>query len=93
MKLLSLQRQRMVEDLTNKGKLKNCLVICDVLGSMSMTTMEVSVALGVLVSELSEEPCPSFRGFEIQDEFRELPGDQSLPVVKTTTANTLIYNN
>ncbi|XP_059633469.1 uncharacterized protein LOC132276171 [Cornus florida] len=51
-----LQWKRMVEDLSKKGKLKNCLAICDVSGSMSGTPMEVSVALGVLVSELSEEP-------------------------------------
>ncbi|XP_071915749.1 uncharacterized protein [Coffea arabica] len=51
-----LQWRRMVEDLANKGKLKNCLAICDVSGSMSGAPMEVSVALGVLVSELSEEP-------------------------------------
>lgn len=46
----------MVDDLSKKGKLKNCLAICDVSGSMMGTPMEVSVALGVLVSELSEEP-------------------------------------
>lgn len=51
-----LQWRRMVEDLASKGKLKNCLAICDVSGSMSGTPMEVSVALGVLVSELSVEP-------------------------------------
>lgn len=46
----------MVDDLSQKGKLKNCLAICDVSGSMSGTPMEVSVALGVVVSELSVEP-------------------------------------
>ncbi|KAJ4840339.1 hypothetical protein Tsubulata_011372 [Turnera subulata] len=51
-----LQWKRMVDDLLEKGKLKNCLAICDVSGSMSGTPMEVSVALGVLVSELSEDP-------------------------------------
>lgn len=51
-----LQWQRMVDDLKVKGKLKNCLAICDVSGSMMGTPMEVSVALGVLVSDLSEEP-------------------------------------
>ncbi|XP_058194564.1 uncharacterized protein LOC131311226 [Rhododendron vialii] len=51
-----LQWKRMVDDLSKKGKLKNCLAICDVSGSMSGVPMEVSVALGVLVSELSEEP-------------------------------------
>ena len=51
-----LQWKRMVDDLLQKGKLKNCLAICDVSGSMRGEPMEVSVALGVLVSELSEEP-------------------------------------
>ncbi|GAB2280744.1 hypothetical protein Dimus_015370 [Dionaea muscipula] len=51
-----LQWKRMVEDVSQKGKLKNCLAICDVSGSMSGIPMDVSVALGLLVSELSDEP-------------------------------------
>ncbi|XP_010522481.1 PREDICTED: uncharacterized protein LOC104801086 [Tarenaya hassleriana] len=51
-----LQWARMVDDLSKKGKLKNCMAVCDVSGSMSGTPMEVCVALGLLVSELSEEP-------------------------------------
>ncbi|XVF81478.1 hypothetical protein PTKIN_Ptkin15bG0158500 [Pterospermum kingtungense] len=51
-----LQWQRMVSDLIQKGKLRNCMAVCDVSGSMEGIPMEVSVALGVLVSELSEEP-------------------------------------
>ncbi|KAK7275711.1 hypothetical protein RIF29_16833 [Crotalaria pallida] len=51
-----LQWKRMVDDMLKKGKMKNCLAICDVSGSMSGTPMEVSVALGLLVSELSVEP-------------------------------------
>ncbi|CAA0843070.1 Uncharacterised conserved protein UCP015417-vWA [Striga hermonthica] len=51
-----LQWRRMVDDLAKKGKMSNCLAICDVSGSMYGVPMEVSVALGVLVSELSEEP-------------------------------------
>lgn len=51
-----LQWKRIVDDLIQKGKLRNCMAICDVSGSMDGTPMEVSVALGVLVSELSEEP-------------------------------------
>lgn len=51
-----LQWKRMVDDLLKKGKMKNCIAVCDVSGSMSGTPMEVSVALGLLVSELSEEP-------------------------------------
>ncbi|KAG6388999.1 hypothetical protein SASPL_150436 [Salvia splendens] len=51
-----LQWRRMVDDMGRIGKLSNCLAVCDVSGSMSGIPMEVSVALGVLVSELSEEP-------------------------------------
>ncbi|KAH0711544.1 hypothetical protein KY285_007064 [Solanum tuberosum] len=51
-----LQWNRMVNDLAKKGKLTNCMAICDVSGSMSGTPMEVCVALGLLISELSEEP-------------------------------------
>ncbi|PON98699.1 hypothetical protein TorRG33x02_055990 [Trema orientale] len=55
-KVAELQWARMVEDLSKKGKLSNCIAVCDVSGSMSGIPMEVSVALGLLVSELSEEP-------------------------------------
>ncbi|KAH7857393.1 hypothetical protein Vadar_012165 [Vaccinium darrowii] len=51
-----LQWKRMVDDVAKKGKLTNCMAICDVSGSMSGIPMEVSVALGLLISELSEEP-------------------------------------
>ncbi|KAE8688409.1 putative Leucine-rich repeat receptor-like protein kinase family protein [Hibiscus syriacus] len=51
-----LQWKRMVNDVAEKGKLTNCIAVCDVSGSMSGIPMEVSVALGLLVSELSEEP-------------------------------------
>ncbi|OVA17403.1 protein of unknown function DUF2828 [Macleaya cordata] len=51
-----LQWQRMVEDLSKKGKLRDCLPICDVSGSMVGTPMEVCVALGLLVSEMCEDP-------------------------------------
>ncbi|XP_042514788.1 uncharacterized protein LOC122089265 [Macadamia integrifolia] len=51
-----LQWQRMVDDLSKKGKLKNCIAVCDVSGSMFGTPMEVCVALGLLISEMSEEP-------------------------------------
>ncbi|GMH03908.1 hypothetical protein Nepgr_005747 [Nepenthes gracilis] len=51
-----LQWKRMVGDLAQMGNLKNCIAICDVSGSMFGIPMEVSVALGVLVSELSDDP-------------------------------------
>lgn len=51
-----LQWKRMVEDLQKQGKLRGCVAVCDVSGSMAGTPMEVCVALGLLISELSEEP-------------------------------------
>ncbi|CAN6972639.1 unnamed protein product [Brassica rapa subsp. trilocularis] len=51
-----LQWKRMVDDMRTKGSLTNCIAISDVSGSMEGTPMEVSVALGLLVSELAEEP-------------------------------------
>ncbi|KAK2429355.1 hypothetical protein QL285_027804 [Trifolium repens] len=51
-----LQWKRMVDDLLKKGKMRNCIAVCDVSGSMDGIPMEVSVALGLLVSELSDEP-------------------------------------
>ncbi|KAI3914118.1 hypothetical protein MKW92_024209 [Papaver armeniacum] len=51
-----LQWRRMVDDLSKIGKLSDCLAIADVSGSMSGTPMDVAVALGLLVSELSQNP-------------------------------------
>jgi hypothetical protein len=51
-----LQWRRMVDDLREKGSLSNCIAVCDVSGSMSGTPMDVCVALGLLISELSEKP-------------------------------------
>ncbi|CAM6096645.1 unnamed protein product [Calypogeia fissa] len=51
-----LQWKRMVEDLKEHGKLSNCIAVCDVSGSMTGIPMEVCIALGMLLSDLSEEP-------------------------------------
>jgi hypothetical protein len=51
-----LQWRRMVDDLRKKGSLSNCIAVCDVSGSMGGTPIEVCVALGLLISELSEKP-------------------------------------
>lgn len=51
-----LQWNRLVDDMKKKGKLSNCIAVSDVSGSMYGIPMEVSVALGVLISEVSEEP-------------------------------------
>ncbi|TVU08373.1 hypothetical protein EJB05_41776, partial [Eragrostis curvula] len=55
-KVADLQWQRMVTDLRKLGKLNNCIPVCDVSSSMNGLPMDVCVALGLLVSELSEEP-------------------------------------
>lgn len=55
-KVAELQWKRMVEDLLKAGKLENCIAVSDVSGSMMGIPMEVSVALGILVSELSKDP-------------------------------------
>ncbi|RLN09319.1 hypothetical protein C2845_PM11G02400 [Panicum miliaceum] len=51
-----LQWQRMVDDMRALGSLTNCVAVCDVSGSMSGIPMDVCVALGLLVSELSDDP-------------------------------------
>ncbi|RWR86440.1 LOW QUALITY PROTEIN: hypothetical protein CKAN_01533800 [Cinnamomum micranthum f. kanehirae] len=69
-KVTEFQWKRMVKDLSKKGKLSNCLSVCDVSESMygkpwtgkpwtlervPATPKRVSIALGLLTSELSEE--------------------------------------
>ncbi|XP_024313204.1 uncharacterized protein LOC100843725 [Brachypodium distachyon] len=51
-----LQWWRTVDDLLALGSLSNCLAVCDVSGSMSGLPMNVCVALGLLLSELCDEP-------------------------------------
>ncbi|GLJ48923.1 hypothetical protein SUGI_1031910 [Cryptomeria japonica] len=51
-----LQWLRMVEDMTREGKLSDSLAVCDVSGSMEGLPMQVCIALGLLVSEMSAEP-------------------------------------
>ncbi|KAF9619171.1 hypothetical protein IFM89_005725 [Coptis chinensis] len=55
-RVVELQWKRMVDDLLEKCKLHNCIAVCDVFGSMNGEPMEVCVALGLLLSELSEHP-------------------------------------
>ncbi|CAN6200936.1 unnamed protein product [Urochloa humidicola] len=52
----ALQWDRIVSDLRGIGTLNNCIAVCDVSGSMWGVAMDVCVALGLLVSELCEEP-------------------------------------
>ncbi|KAJ9186127.1 hypothetical protein P3X46_005662 [Hevea brasiliensis] len=50
------RKKRKGDDNLQKKKLKNCMAICDVSNSMNGTPMEASIALGMLVSKLSEKP-------------------------------------
>ncbi|KAL3625195.1 hypothetical protein CASFOL_030649 [Castilleja foliolosa] len=56
MRVGNLQLKRMVRDIAEKGELNNCLAVCHVSSGMDVYTMNVSAALGVLVSELSRKP-------------------------------------
>ncbi|CAH9129661.1 unnamed protein product [Cuscuta epithymum] len=77
------QWRRMVDDLTKRGKLKNCLAVCDVSCSgLSMVQGDVSLAMGLLVSELSEEP---WKGrlitFSTKPKLHKIKGDTLLSKV------------
>ncbi|KAH9682075.1 hypothetical protein KPL71_027200 [Citrus sinensis] len=75
-----LQWSRMVEDMSKKGKLTNCLAVTDVSASMGGFPMELSIALGLLVSELSEEPCKGkLITFSENPELHLIQGDEINP--------------
>ncbi|KAI3958430.1 hypothetical protein MKW98_011118 [Papaver atlanticum] len=71
-----LQWRRMVDDMSKIGKLSDCLEIADVSGSMRGTPMDVAVALGLLVSEMSQDP---WKGklitFSNDPQFHTIEGD------------------
>ncbi|KAI3878422.1 hypothetical protein MKW98_001837 [Papaver atlanticum] len=71
-----LQWRRMVDDMSKIGKLSDCLAIADVSGSMEGTPMDVAVALGLLVSEMSQDP---WKGqlitFSDDPQFHKIEGD------------------
>ncbi|RXH93766.1 hypothetical protein DVH24_015833 [Malus domestica] len=54
-KVAELQWKRMVDDMFEYGIMRNRLAICDVSRSMCGIPMDVSVALGISMSELSDE--------------------------------------
>jgi len=73
------QWRALVDDLKSKGKLEHAVAVSDVSGSMNGVPMEVSIALGILVSQLSAEP---FRGrlitFESEPQWHKVPVDATL---------------
>ncbi|KAM2276308.1 hypothetical protein ACFXTH_034920 [Malus domestica] len=51
------QWQRLVKELSSKGKLRNCVAVCDVPESMRGTLKEkVCISMGLLISDLSKKP-------------------------------------
>ncbi|CAL9022507.1 unnamed protein product [Prunus brigantina] len=55
--IAEVQWRRLVQELWNTGKLRNCIAVCDVPESMRGTLKEtVCISMGLLVSELSEKP-------------------------------------
>jgi len=54
--VIELQWKVLVSEVLKNGSLSDSLVLSDVSGSMSGTPMEVSIALGLLISEVTAEP-------------------------------------
>ncbi|XP_062020725.1 uncharacterized protein LOC133737119 [Rosa rugosa] len=51
------QWRKLVQELSNQGKLRNCLAVCDLPLNMRGTYKETAcISLGLLISELSENP-------------------------------------
>ena len=54
--VVELQWQQIVENTSKLGNFENSIVLSDVSGSMDGVPMEVSIALGILISSLTAEP-------------------------------------
>jgi hypothetical protein len=82
------QWKGIVERVKQYGSLKDSIVLADVSGSMNGTPMEVSIALGILISTLAREP---FKGqiitFHEQPDFHTLEGDTLCEQVKNIMSN------
>jgi len=76
---LEAQWKSLVHSLKELGNLGNMIALSDVSGSMSGTPMEVSIAMGILLSELA---APAFRDrfitFETDPKWHKLPTGGSL---------------
>lgn len=73
--LLEAQWKVMVEDASTMGSMKKTLVLSDVSGSMSGRPMEVSIALGLLVSSLAlDEYKDLVLTFESKPQFHHVVG-------------------
>ncbi|XP_062020727.1 uncharacterized protein LOC133737122 [Rosa rugosa] len=52
-----LEWKGLLQELTNQGKLRNCVTVCDMRSSMTGTFKEATcISMGLLISELSENP-------------------------------------
>jgi Domain of unknown function (DUF2828) len=54
--LIEAQWRSLVDGIKKKGLLKHAIPICDVSGSMAGTPIHVSIALGLIIAEVTEEP-------------------------------------
>ena len=54
--IIEAQWKSIVEKTAGYGALNDCLVICDISGSMTGTPMDVAIALGILIASITEEP-------------------------------------
>lgn len=81
--LLEGQWQVLVDEAAKLGDLKKTLVLSDVSGSMSGRPMEVSVALGLLVSSLAQDAYKDLvLTFESEPRFHHVVGDSLFARVK-----------
>ncbi|KAI3656491.1 hypothetical protein MP638_007422 [Amoeboaphelidium occidentale] len=72
--VMNAQWNRYLSDLRKSGTFQSAMAVCDVSGSMSGTPMDVCIALGLLLSDLVEEP---FKNQIIT--FHEKPSIYTLP--------------
>lgn len=77
--IVELQWQQIVENASKLGNFEDSIVLSDVSGSMNGTPLEVSIALGILISSLTAEP---FRNTVIS--FDTLPTMHIIPDSCTT---------
>ena len=68
------QWNAVVADVRARGTLKNAIAMCDVSGSMTGLPMDVSIALGCLISEVSETNRDLLISFNEQPRFFDLAG-------------------
>ncbi|KAM7479124.1 hypothetical protein LguiA_027337 [Lonicera macranthoides] len=54
--IVELEWHKLVEDLSKKGQRGNCIGICNVSERMKDSQIDFSIAMGLIISELNEEP-------------------------------------